>query len=72
MQKTKYEGIYKEREGILLNMDNEALKQYKLRKQKEKKVINMEKDVSELKDRFQRIEDLLMKLVIDKETSKDS
>lgn len=72
MQKTKYDGIYKQREGVLLNMDNEALKQYKLRKHKEQTVRNMEKDVSELKDQFQRIEDLLMKLVSDKETSKDS
>jgi hypothetical protein len=67
VQKTKYEGIYKEREGVLLNLDNEALKQYKLRKQKEQKVQKMESDISTLTGKVDQIMDLLTILVKDKD-----
>lgn len=67
MQKTKYEGIYKESEGVLLNLDNEALKQYKLRKQKEQKIHQMEKDVNSLNGKVDQIMDLLTILVKNKD-----
>jgi hypothetical protein len=66
VQKTKYEGIYKESEGVLLNLDNEALKQYKLRKQKEQKIHKMEADITNLNGKVDRIMDLLTILVNDK------
>lgn len=75
MQKTKYEGLYKVQEGILLNTDNEALKQYKARKQKERKLQEMQKDLDMLKEGFQElkeVKELLMILVKDKERSKES
>ena len=61
MQKTKYDGIYKIKEGVLLNMDNEALQQYKLSKQKAKRLNQVEQDVSDLKAGMERIEKLLMR-----------
>ena len=61
MQKTKYDGIYKEREGVLLNLDNEALQQYKINKQKAKRLNQVEQDVSDLKAGMKRIEELLMR-----------
>ncbi len=63
MQKTKYEGIYKQKEGVLLNMDNEALKAYKARKEKERKAVSIEKDVEMLKNGMEEIKELLMKVL---------
>lgn len=63
MQKTKYEGIYKQKEGVLLNLDNEALKQYKAKKQKAKEMNEMKSDVEELKSSVKRIEELLLKVL---------
>lgn len=63
MQKTKYEGIVKEREGVLLNVDNEALKQYKMNKQRVQKMNKLEEDVAELKQTINNIETLLRALV---------
>jgi hypothetical protein len=61
MQKTKYEGIYKVREGVLLNTDSEALRNYKLRKEKTRKVDELEKDVKSMKDDITQIKELLIK-----------
>jgi hypothetical protein len=63
MEKTKYEGIYKQKEGVLLNMDNEALKAYKARKEKDRKTVSIEKDVEMLKTSMEEIKDLLMKVL---------
>lgn len=63
MQKTKYEGIYKQKEGVLLNMDNDALRAYKARKEKERKALSMEKDIENLKTSIEEIKDLLMKVL---------
>jgi hypothetical protein len=63
MEKTKYEGIYKQSEGVLLNMDNEALKAYKARKEKDRKTVSIEKDVEMLKISMEEIKDLLMKVL---------
>ena len=64
MQKTKYDGIYKQREGVLLNMDNEALRAYKVRKERDRVTTQLEADVKELKDgmkELKEIKELLMK-----------
>lgn len=61
MQKTKYEGIYKKQEGILLNMDNQALAAYKARKEKDRKAAKTEEDLAMLKDEMREIKELLMK-----------
>lgn len=61
MQKTKYEGIYKQREGVLLNMDNEALKAYKAKKEKDRRSITTEKKVEMLENDIREIKEMLMK-----------
>jgi hypothetical protein len=61
VQKTKYEGIYKKQEGILLNMDNQALAAYKARKEKDRKAAKTEEDLAMLKDEMREIKELLMK-----------
>lgn len=61
MQKTKYEGIYKQRDGVLLNMDNEALKAYKAKKEKERRSITTEKKVEMLENDIREIKEMLMK-----------
>jgi spore coat protein CotH len=61
VQKTKYEGIYKQKEGVLLNMDNEALKAYKARKERERKSISTEKRVEAIESDIREIKELLMK-----------
>jgi hypothetical protein len=63
VQKTKYEGIYKQQEGILLNTDNDALKAYKARKEKDRKAVSIEKDVEMLKTGMEEIKELLMKVL---------
>lgn len=63
VQKTKYEGIYKQKEGVLLNMDNDALRAYKARKEKERKAVSVEKDIENLKTSIEEIKDLLMKVL---------
>ena len=61
MQKTKYEGVYKVREGVLLNMDNESLKAYKAKKEKDRRQISTEKKVEMLENDIKEIKELLMK-----------
>lgn len=61
VEKTKYEGIYKQKEGVLLNMDNEALKAYKTRKERDRKSVSMEKDIESLKIGIQEIKEMLTK-----------
>lgn len=61
MQKTKYEGIYKQRDGVLINMDNEALKAYKAKKDKDRRSITTEKKVEMLENDIREIKEMLMK-----------
>ena len=61
VQKTKYEGVYKVREGVLLNMDNESLKAYKAKKEKDRRQISTEKKVEMLENDIKEIKELLMK-----------
>jgi hypothetical protein len=63
MQKTEVQGIYKVSEGILINKDNDALKAYKVRKEKDRKTVSIEKDVEMLKTSMEEIKDLLMKVL---------
>lgn len=61
MQKTKYEGIYKQRDGVLLNMDTEALKAYKAKKENDRRTISTEKKVEMLENDIREIKEMLMK-----------
>jgi hypothetical protein len=62
--KTDVPGIYKDtRTGALINKDNTALKAYKMRKQKEMKLGQIEQEISGLKNDMQEIKELLRGLV---------
>jgi hypothetical protein len=61
--KTDIPGIYKSSAGILINKDNDALKAYKLRKQKEKRMDALEENVSEMKNDLEEIKTLLRGLL---------
>ena len=65
-QKTEVSGIYKVREGVLINKDNEALQAYKRKKIREnniKDIENLKEDMVSLKSDIQEIKDLLRSLV---------
>lgn len=61
--KTDIPGIFKISEGVLINKDNDALKSYKLRKNKEKKIDLIENELSSLKSDIEEIKNLLRGLV---------
>lgn len=62
-KKTQVPGIYKVTEGVLINKDNDALRAYKARKEKERKVSSMMEDMDNLKKDMQEIKELLRGLV---------
>lgn len=57
--KTEVPGIYKVREGVLINTDNNSLNAYKNRKKREKRIDEMQEDIQSLKGDLQEIKDLL-------------
>jgi hypothetical protein len=63
MKKTEIPGIYKMGEGILINTDNEALRAYKLRKEKENRFCLLEQNLTELKSDMEEIKNILKGLV---------
>ena len=57
--KTDVPGIYKVREGVLINTDNKALAAYKNKKRREKNIDKMQEEMRILKDDLQEIKDIL-------------
>ena len=57
--KTEVPGIYKVREGVLINTDNKALAAYKNKKKRERNIDQMQEDIHTLKSDLQEIKDLL-------------
>ena len=62
MKKTEVQGIYKERDGILINKDNEGLAAYKKQKLQANRLNKLEdalestqKDLSEIKSLLQEV-----------------
>lgn len=65
-KKTEVDGIYKVRDGILINKDNDALKAYKNRKLRENSINeigNIKNEVSSLKSDITEIKELLRSLI---------
>lgn len=66
MQKTEIPGLYKQSEGILVNADNEALNNYRKRREallsKENRINNIETKVNNLSQDIEEIKLLLRKL----------
>ena len=67
MFKTEVPGIYKANDGVLINKDNEALQNYKKRRNgvraKENKINTLEEKVDSLSNDIEEIKNLLKKLV---------
>lgn len=57
--KTEVPGVYKVTDGVLINKDNEALKAYKLKKQKDRKINEIEEVVVSLRDDINEIKQIL-------------
>jgi hypothetical protein len=62
-EKTEVPGIYKVREGILINKDNDSLKSYKKRKHREMRFNEMDKELTEMKADIAEIKIILQQLV---------
>ena len=60
--KTDVEGLYKVRDGILINKDNEALKAYKALKKKNALMFTLEKKCNELEQKVLSLEQELQKI----------
>ena len=61
--KTAIPGIYKVGDGILINKDNDALKAYKARKEKDKQIEVVQTEVAEMKKDLCEIKELLMDIL---------
>ena len=57
--KTEIPGLYKVREGVVINTDNNALNAYKNRKRKEQAVDTMQEEINTIKGDLQEIKELL-------------
>ena len=57
--KTEVPGIYKVRDGVLINTDNNSLAAYKNKKKRDRRVDEMEEDIQVMKNDLQEIKDLL-------------
>lgn len=57
--KTEVPGIYKVREGILINTDNQALAAYRNKKRREHMIDDMNEEMKSIKSDLQEIKDIL-------------
>ena len=57
--KTDVPGIYKVRDGVLINTDNKSLNAYKNKKKREQMFDTMQEDIVSLKSDIEEIKDLL-------------
>lgn len=62
-QKTEIPGIYKVEEGILVNKDNLALQAYKNRKNRERKLVQIESDLIGIKEDVKELKDLMRRFL---------
>ena len=62
-EKTEVPGIYKVREGILINKDKEGLLAYKKQKERLKSIDTLQNDMKDLKSEMQEIKEILKGLV---------
>lgn len=64
MKKTEVPGVYKPKEGVLVNRDNLALLQYKKKKQQMQKMDSIEEEVSNLRSELSEIKELLQRILV--------
>jgi hypothetical protein len=63
MQKTAIPGLVKEKEGVILNVDNTSLKNYKAKKEKDRRINTLEETVTNMQNDLNDIKTLLQRLV---------
>jgi hypothetical protein len=63
MQKTDVHGIYKERDGVLINKDDEGLFAYKRRKQQLKKMDFLETEINTLKTDIAEMKEMMKEMI---------
>lgn len=59
MQKTEIQGIVKESEGVLLNVDNSALASYRKKKLREANINKLEAEICDIKSMLNEVMVLL-------------
>jgi hypothetical protein len=57
--KTEIPGLYKVKEGILINKDNDALRAYRNKRDREKSIDKIREDVDQLKNDIAEIKYLI-------------
>jgi hypothetical protein len=62
-QKTEVPGIYKVSEGVLINKDEEGLRAYKMKKEKDRRLQRLEEDFNSVRNDLNEIKELLRGLV---------
>lgn len=63
MEKTEVNGIYKAKNGILINKDNDGLAAYKKQKAAARKMSEIETELKSIKDDVTEIKEMLKGLV---------
>jgi hypothetical protein len=61
--KTQVPGMYKVKEGVVINKDKDALKMYKKQKAKMKRLDTLEEEMGEIKTSLSEIKEMLKGLV---------
>lgn len=64
--KTDIPGYYKLNESVVINKDDAALAAYKKRKQKERKIDEVQNEVIELKNDVSEIKEMLKQILVAK------
>lgn len=59
-KKTEVPGMFKVREGIVINKDSEALQAYKKRKRRNQKIDELEQQITELRNDLSEIKNLIL------------
>ena len=62
-QKTSIPGFYKVDESVVINKDNDALKAYKLKKEKDRLIKDIQVEVNELKSDITEIKQMIKGLM---------
>jgi ferritin-like protein len=57
--KTDVPGIYKEKEGVLINKDNAGLEQYRHAKKRAKRIDEIDNDLCELKSDMRELKEMI-------------
>lgn len=68
-KKTEIPGVYKVGEGVLINKDKDALEAYRKRRDRERRIDIIQKELETLRDSQNEIRDMLKQLIASKATA---